>query len=113
MIDNKKLDFPIWDCGSPLYDSHELVSLAYAIERHMITWPSIIGPNPFITTQFFETHEAKVSTKSSVTKGSSMVTTFSEILVKNSLKKKLNPLKKKKKDKRRRTLFYELFCGGN
>ncbi|KAE9593552.1 hypothetical protein Lalb_Chr18g0044291 [Lupinus albus] len=110
---SQKRDFPTWDCGSALYDSHELVSLVYAIERHMITWPSIIGPNPFIT-QLSQTHELpKVSTKR-VTKGSSMVTSFGENLVKSSLKKKkVNPLKKKKKDKRRRDLFYELVCGGN
>lgn len=26
----------IWDCGSPLYDSYELVSLVNYIERHMM-----------------------------------------------------------------------------
>ncbi|KAI3453798.1 hypothetical protein Pfo_010461 [Paulownia fortunei] len=28
-----------WDCGSPLYDAYELVSLANIIERHMMTLP--------------------------------------------------------------------------
>jgi len=27
----------IWDLGSPLYDSHEVVSLAHVIERHLMT----------------------------------------------------------------------------
>ncbi|CAI9772660.1 unnamed protein product [Fraxinus pennsylvanica] len=30
----------IWDCGSPLYDSFELVSFTYFIERHMMVLPS-------------------------------------------------------------------------
>ncbi|CAO2819180.1 unnamed protein product [Amaranthus hypochondriacus] len=30
----------IWDCGSPLYDSHELASLSLIIERHMRALPS-------------------------------------------------------------------------
>jgi hypothetical protein len=30
----------IWDLGSPLYDSHEVVSLAHLIERHLMTLPS-------------------------------------------------------------------------
>lgn len=30
----------IWDLGSPLYDSLEVVSLAHLIERHLMTLPS-------------------------------------------------------------------------
>lgn len=30
----------IWDCGSPLYDSYELVSLSHLIERHLMALPS-------------------------------------------------------------------------
>lgn len=33
----------IWDCGSPLYDSYELVSLSHLIERHLMTLPSLGG----------------------------------------------------------------------
>ncbi|GMJ00943.1 hypothetical protein HRI_003763500 [Hibiscus trionum] len=35
----------IWDCGSPLYDSYELVSLSHKIERHLMTLPSLGGSN--------------------------------------------------------------------
>ncbi|GKU96707.1 hypothetical protein SLEP1_g9914 [Rubroshorea leprosula] len=31
----------IWDCGSPLYDSFELVSLSHLIERHLMVLPSL------------------------------------------------------------------------
>ncbi|GMH17296.1 hypothetical protein Nepgr_019137 [Nepenthes gracilis] len=31
----------IWDCGSPLYDSHELVSVSFVIERHLMVLPSV------------------------------------------------------------------------
>ncbi|KAI3901250.1 hypothetical protein MKW92_040970 [Papaver armeniacum] len=29
----------VWDCGSPLYDSFELVSLTHVIERNMMVLP--------------------------------------------------------------------------
>ncbi|KAL2547633.1 uncharacterized protein Fot_09163 [Forsythia ovata] len=32
----------IWDCGSPLYDSYELVSFAHFIERHTMVLPSSV-----------------------------------------------------------------------
>ncbi|KAL2511306.1 Uncharacterized protein Adt_16906 [Abeliophyllum distichum] len=28
-----------WDCGSPLYDSYELVSVSHLIERHFMILP--------------------------------------------------------------------------
>lgn len=31
----------VWDCGSPLYDSYELVSLSSIIERHIMKVPSL------------------------------------------------------------------------
>ncbi|KAJ9171488.1 hypothetical protein P3X46_014849 [Hevea brasiliensis] len=34
---------PIWDLGSPLYDSYELVSLCHHIERHLMILPSLGG----------------------------------------------------------------------
>ncbi|XWS35873.1 hypothetical protein CRYUN_Cryun20dG0034100 [Craigia yunnanensis] len=43
--------FAIWDCGSPLYDSYELVSLSYLIERHLMKLPSLGGSNR-LTTRF-------------------------------------------------------------
>ncbi|KAF9687894.1 hypothetical protein SADUNF_Sadunf02G0140700 [Salix dunnii] len=33
----------IWDLGSSLYDSHELVSLTHLVERHLMTLPSLGG----------------------------------------------------------------------
>ncbi|XP_010413371.1 PREDICTED: uncharacterized protein LOC104699726 [Camelina sativa] len=33
----------LWDCGSPLYDSYELVSLTHIIERHFMSLPSLTG----------------------------------------------------------------------
>ncbi|KAI3494909.1 hypothetical protein L1887_36933 [Cichorium endivia] len=33
----------IWDCGSPLYDSYELVSIAHVIEMHQMIFPYVIN----------------------------------------------------------------------
>lgn len=98
--------FPIWDCGSPLYDSHELVSLAYTIERHMIMWPCLGGPKPIITSL---SDPQRASSTRRVTRGSSMVTSLSEFLV----KRKLTPQKKTKKHKKTKARFSGLVCGGN
>ncbi|GMI75927.1 hypothetical protein HRI_001262000 [Hibiscus trionum] len=35
----KEAKFAIWDCGSPLYDSYELVSFSLQIERHLMKLP--------------------------------------------------------------------------
>ncbi|KAA0048909.1 glycosyltransferase family 28 protein [Cucumis melo var. makuwa] len=29
----------VWDCGSPLYDSYELASLAHLIDRNLLAFP--------------------------------------------------------------------------
>ena len=42
-IENSKTIPMIWDCGSPLYDSHELASLSLIIERHMRALPSSLS----------------------------------------------------------------------
>jgi hypothetical protein len=31
----------IWDCGSPLYDSYELVALSHIIDRHLMALPHV------------------------------------------------------------------------
>ncbi|KAL3536733.1 hypothetical protein ACH5RR_000099 [Cinchona calisaya] len=33
----------IWDCGSPLYDSYELISLSHVIDRNIMVLPSLSG----------------------------------------------------------------------
>ncbi|CAA7023088.1 unnamed protein product [Microthlaspi erraticum] len=42
MVDDHN-DRVLWDCGSPLYDSYELVSLTHTIERHFMSLPSLAG----------------------------------------------------------------------
>jgi len=41
-------DLAIWDCGSPLYDSHELVSLSHIIDRHLMAVPHVGGSKRLI-----------------------------------------------------------------
>lgn len=40
----------IWDCGSPLYDSYELVLPSHVIERHLMVLPSLDGSKRLTTT---------------------------------------------------------------
>jgi hypothetical protein len=38
-----------WDCGSPLYNSCESVTLSHIIERQMMEWPYPGGSKQIIT----------------------------------------------------------------
>lgn len=99
---NEAFVLPIWDCGSPLYDSHELVSIVYTIERHVMLWPNHDGSKPVIT-QFPDSEE--VISIRCISKDSSM---------KNKrLKKKLTHQRIKKKHKKIKDRFSGLVCGGN
>ena len=40
----------IWDCGSPLYDSHELASLSHLIERNTMSLPFLCSTRFAIAT---------------------------------------------------------------
>ena len=53
--------FDIWDCGSPLYDSYELVSLSHLIERHLMKLPSLGGSNR-LTTRFSHPSDVTLAT---------------------------------------------------
>ncbi|KAL0464890.1 UNVERIFIED_CONTAM: hypothetical protein Slati_0376600 [Sesamum latifolium] len=33
----------VWDCGSPLYDSYELVAVSHVVERHLMVLPYLSG----------------------------------------------------------------------
>ncbi|CAA2951659.1 uncharacterized protein LOC111410948 [Olea europaea var. sylvestris] len=37
--EEKERTLKVWDCGSPLYDSYELVSVSHVIERHFMVFP--------------------------------------------------------------------------
>lgn len=38
-VDEEEERLKIWDCGSPLYDSHELVTINYLIENKFMKFP--------------------------------------------------------------------------
>ena len=48
----------MWDCGSHLYDSYELVSISSLIDRHMMAFPFVGGSKPIIA-KFYHPHEVK------------------------------------------------------
>ncbi|KEH18697.1 hypothetical protein MTR_8g027915 [Medicago truncatula] len=71
--------FPIWDCGSPLYDSCELVTLSHIIERQMREWPHLGGSKQIIT-KFSNLDEVMISNGNG--KGSSKWINLSEFFEK-------------------------------
>ncbi|XP_050238722.1 uncharacterized protein LOC126688161 [Mercurialis annua] len=38
--ENEEKNLAVWDLGSPLYDSYEVVTLSHLIERHLMILPS-------------------------------------------------------------------------
>nr|XP_004494971.1 uncharacterized protein LOC101510241 [Cicer arietinum] len=102
---------PIWDCGSLLYDSHELVSIVHAIERHMMLWPNHGDSKPIVA-QYYDPEE--VTSIQNVSKGSSsIVTSSSEIFMKSMWQRKFTRQGVKKKNKKTKSRFSKLVCGEN
>ncbi|KAF5464439.1 hypothetical protein F2P56_014514 [Juglans regia] len=62
----------IWDCGSPLYDSYELVSLSHVIERHLMKLPNSSGSKRFIAPSFSRANNRVTSMLSNQTRKMSM-----------------------------------------
>lgn len=106
--------FPIWDCGSPLYDSSELVSLSHIIERHMMEWPYLGGSKQIIT-NFSDPDEVMISTVN--VKGSSKWIYLSELLEKIMWKRKVAKQGKGKKHKKMQFgfsgFYHRLICGAS
>lgn len=85
-------DLAIWDCGSPLYDSHELVSLSHIIDRHLMAVPHVGGSKRLIP-RFHRANNVvtpMVSNPSSRenSKGSAMVDSVKEFDARKKRKKR-------------------------
>lgn len=106
--------FQIWDCGSPLYDSCELVSLSHIIERHMMVCPSYVPGSKQSITHLSYPDEVIISAK-----GSSKLTSLSELLEKIIMwKRKVTRDQGKGKEQKKikigfSGIYCRLLCGGN
>lgn len=60
----------IWDCGSPLYDAHELVALSHIVERHFMVLPYLSGSRTEAVSCSSSSSEKAVETTSSESGGS-------------------------------------------
>lgn len=92
----------IWDCGSPLYDSYELVSLDHIIDRHLMAFPSSHGSSKAIITKFIHhSHHDLVAHKIGSlekSKGCFVVTSMSKFSVKRKKRKSNEERGKKNKE---------------
>jgi len=104
----------MWDCGSPLYDSYELVSLDHHINRNLMAFPSLHGSKRIITRCMHDSHDMVHIEK---VKESFWVTSFRTFLVKMMRRKDNSEEKlKKNKEMRRgmaRSIVDFLSCEGN
>ncbi|KAF5451715.1 hypothetical protein F2P56_026800 [Juglans regia] len=66
--DEEKGALGIWDCGSPLYDSYELVSVTHIIDRHLMSLPYIGGSkrNFFLARSFSRANDQAVLATTSI-----------------------------------------------
>ncbi|KAE9595779.1 hypothetical protein Lal_00030642 [Lupinus albus] len=108
--------FSIWDCGSPLYDSYELVSLSHMVERHMMVWPYLGGPKQIIT-QHYDPHEMVISISTNNARGSSRLTGLTEFLEKIIWKKRKVIIEGRVKNHKKTqsglsSIYNRLVCGG-
>ncbi|CAK9165804.1 unnamed protein product [Ilex paraguariensis] len=95
----------IWDCGSPLYDSYELVSLTHHIEKHFMTIPSL-GGSRHLTSQFSQASMVVPSSSKKVT-GSSVVAFLADFVEKNVWKRRDG--ERKDKPKKLKTGVYKIY----
>ncbi|KAL2490281.1 Uncharacterized protein Adt_25909 [Abeliophyllum distichum] len=84
----------LWDCGSPLYDSHEVASISHVIERHFMVFPYLNGSRNVKESSLI----SSLQSESIKVAGSSKVRGFSVVkFLKDLLERNL--CKRKKKDK--------------
>lgn len=104
----------IWDSGSPLYDSYELVSLGHVIDRHIMELPSLSGSRG-LTNQSSSRSSNLISSKQGgasgfgMAKGSSTVSCFGEFREKVLWKKRrVNGEGEEKPKMVKRGVFYRI-----
>ncbi|CAL5195979.1 unnamed protein product [Lathyrus oleraceus] len=92
----------MWDCGSPLYDSYELVSLDHHINKNLMSFPSHHG-SKFTNTSLVHNYEDMIHVKGSLekTKEFIWVTSFKKFLLKIIKRKDGKERRKKNKEMRR------------
>ncbi len=76
----------IWDCGSPLYDSYELVSLTHIIDRHLMALPHLDGSKRFISAN----NVTCTSMVSKASRGNSTGSAMNEFDVRKMWKRKVS-----------------------
>ncbi|KAJ0054179.1 hypothetical protein Pint_00551 [Pistacia integerrima] len=90
-IEEEEATVAIWDCGSPLYDSYELVSLTHLIERHLMALPSL-GGSKRLTTKFYCPSDVSSNVRSithTKPSSSSAISSLSDYVGRKLLKRKI------------------------
>jgi hypothetical protein len=113
----------MWDCGSPLYDSYELVSLDHHINKNLMAFPSLHGSKLLNTRFKHNSHDMVHRMAHNVgslekTKKSFLVKSLSNFFVKMMKSNDNSEEKRKIENKEMRRCIamsiVDLFsCGGN
>ncbi|KAK9207274.1 hypothetical protein WN943_017559 [Citrus x changshan-huyou] len=67
-IEAEEASMATWDCGSPLYDSYELVSLDHLIQRHLMVIPSL-GRSKRLSSNYYYQYDVQDTSSLAVTRG--------------------------------------------
>ncbi|KAH6779957.1 hypothetical protein C2S52_011194 [Perilla frutescens var. hirtella] len=100
--DEKSLE--IWDCGSPLYDAHELVAVSHVVERHLMILPHLSGSR-FLAETEISRSEKTVATTSVNAGRSSVLGFFSKTVWKRKTDGEI-----KQKAKKQKTMISKFFA---
>ncbi|RZC91308.1 hypothetical protein C5167_027371 [Papaver somniferum] len=104
----------VWDCGSPLYDSYELVSLTHVIERNFMVLPfSVIRSSKRfnVSSRFSSARDliANVGTSTSMSRDNSFKVSSKVLLSDHATRKIIK--KKTRTDKVIKKILSYISCG--
>lgn len=103
----------IWDCGSPLYDSYELVAVSHIVERHFMILPYLSGSRNLQNEPCQSSSSDKPAPDGAASKNAgkssvSVLSFLSELVERNVWKRKMDG-DRKQKAKKQKTGISKIF----
>ncbi|KAL2233813.1 uncharacterized protein LOC105174412 [Sesamum indicum] len=92
----------VWDCGSPLYDSYELVAVSHVVERHLMVLPYLSGSRNAATNELSHSDDQKPARDGEATTATSSAGKSSVLSFLRWNKRKLDGESKVQKAKRQK-----------
>ncbi|KAL0428767.1 UNVERIFIED_CONTAM: hypothetical protein Sradi_0502700 [Sesamum radiatum] len=98
----------VWDCGSPLYDSYELVAVSHVVERHLMVLPYLSGSRNAATNEL-DDHQKPAPDDETTTSSSTAAKSNSVLSFLRWNKRKLDGESKQKAKRQKKTGISRIF----